>query len=308
MKKYFTTKRSLIIFAFLSCLLLLRWPAHPAEIEFPLLQSLSYFPYSDNSILEKGTFSASLDLYHSNVYMFNHYRTMVNDFEVFSSTVGVRYGLMPGGTLELYYRHSWIFGGILDKAIENFHSTFNLPDDNRAAYPRSSVNYWYKDYFSYTSGRNAASPLILAFLKKLYQRSSFSLNTRLAVGLPLSNVPGLSSGKPFVTAGLVALYKKGRFSLEFSNTITFLKKPTWLYDEDIYPRVFLSRLETTFKRFIAGFIFRTSVFKEDDIAHDGYQVYFGYKIKKFLQFIIMEDFAPFDTTPDLSFLIRIKLL
>lgn len=305
MRKQFIKKNLLLI---VCCLLLSALPLHPEEVEFPLLQSMSYFPYSDNWILEKGKFSAAVDLYYSNVYMFNHYRTMLNDFEVFSGTAGLRYGLWEGGTLELYYRHSVIFGGLLDKFIESFHRTFGLPDVNRAAYPRNSVNYRYKDYFSYTHSRGAHSPLILALLKRVYRSAHLSLNARLAVGLPLANVPGLSSGKPFLTAGLVTLYNRGKFSVEFSNYMTFLKKPTWLFDEDIYPGIFYSCLEVNFKRFISGFILRTSVFKEDDIAHDAYQVYIGYKIKKYLEFIIMEDFAPFDTTPDLSFLIRLKVL
>jgi hypothetical protein len=286
----------------------LNFNTYPVEVEFPLLQSMSYFPYSDNSLLKKGDFSGAVDLYHSNVYMFNHYKTTLNDFETFSATIGLRYGLREGGTLELYFRYSTIFGGILDKFIDNFHRTFNLPDNNRAEYPRFSVNYWFHDSFDYRESQNAVSPLVVAFLKEFYRSSHFSLKTRLALGLPLSKKPGFSSDKPFLAAGLVVAYKKGRFSLEASNYLSFFRQPSWLVDVDIRPYLFFSNLEANLGRFILGINFRSSVFKEDDIAHDGYQGYIGCRITRYLEFIIIEDFVPLDTTPDISFFIRIKFL
>ncbi|UCH93147.1 MAG: DUF3187 family protein [Candidatus Aminicenantes bacterium] len=290
------------------CLLVvvLNFNAFPVEVEFPLVQSMSYFPYADNSLLKKGEFSGTVDLYYSNVYMFNHQRTTLNDFEFFSTTVGVRYGLWEGGTLELYYRHSMIFGGILDKLIEDFHQAFNFPDTNRDEYPRFSVHYRYYDGFFYTENQSAASPLILAFLKELYSSSHFSLKTRLSLGIPLSDKPGFSSGKSSFSAGMVIGFKKKWLTLEFSNYLSFFKKPSWLADEDIRSYLFFSNLEANLGRFILGFTFRTSVFKEDDIAHHAYQGYIGFKITRYLEFIIIEDFVPFDTTPDISFYVRIK--
>jgi hypothetical protein len=286
--------------------IVLNFNAYPVEVEFPLLQSMSYFPYSDNSLLKKGDFSGAVDLHYSNVFMFNHYKTTVNDFETFSTTIGLRYGLGQVGTLELYFRHSAIFGGILDKFIDDFHRTFNFPDNNRAEYPRFSVHYWFHDAFIYTGNQNAVSPLIVAFLKELYRSSFFSLKTRLALGLPLSKKPGFSSDKPFLSAGLVLNYTKGKFSLEASNYLSFFKQPSWLVDEDIRPHLFFSNLEANIGRFILGFNFRSSVFKLDDIAHNAYQCYLGYRITRYLEFIIIEDFSPFDTSPDISFYARIK--
>jgi hypothetical protein len=288
--------------------IVLPFNAYPVEVEFPLLQSMSYFPYSDNSLLKKGDFSGAVDLHYSNVYMFNYYKTTLNDFETFSTTIGLRYGLRKGVTLELYFRHSTIFGGVLDKFIDNFHRTFKLPDNNRAEYPRFSVHYWFHDSFIYTGNQNAVSPLVVAFLKELYRSSHFSLKTRLALGLPLSKKPGFSSDKPFLAAGLVVAYQKGRFSLEAANYLSFFKQPSWLVDADTRPYLFFSNLEANLGRFILGGNFRTSVFKQDDIAHNAYQGYLGYRITRYLEFIIIEDFSPFDTTPDISFYARIKFL
>jgi hypothetical protein len=282
--------------------------AYTVEVEFPLIQSMSYFPYSDNTLLKKREFSVAVDLHYSNFFMFNHYKTTLNDFEAFSTTIGLRYGLRKSGTLELYFRHSMIFGGVLDKVIDDFHRTFKLPDNNRAEYPRFSVHYWFHDSFIYTGNQNSVSPLVLAFLKELHRSSHLSLKTRLALGLPLSKKPGFSSDKPFLSAGLVVNYTKGRFSLEASNYLSFFKQPSWLVDGDTRPYLFFSNLEANIGRFILGINFRSSVFKEDDIGHNGYQGYFGYRITRYLEFIIIEDFVPLDTTPDISFYARLKFL
>jgi hypothetical protein len=277
------------------------------EVEFPLLQSLSYFPYSDNSILSKGEFSGTVELYYSNIFSFTRELTILNDFEVFSATIAVRCGLWRGGTLELYYRQAMMLGGVMDRFIEDFHRTFHLPDDNRPEFPRNVVQYRYRDDFFYTGNQSAVSPLVLAFLKELYQTPVFSLKTRLALGLPLGKKPGFSSDKVFFSAGLIINYHKRRFSLELSNYLSMLKQPSWLTGGELRSSLFFSNLEANLGRFIWGFNFRTSAFKEDYIAHNAYQTYFGYKISRQLEFGFLEDFAPFDTTPDISVYLRVKL-
>jgi hypothetical protein len=277
-------------------------------VEFPLLQAMSYFPYRDNTLLEKGVLTGSVDLHYSNVYTFNFHRTVLNDFEFFSTVAGFRYGLGNGGTLELYLRHSALFGGTLDKFIEDFHRTFNLPDADRGAFPRNSVHYRYGDHFSYTENQNGFSPVILGYLKELYRSHHVSLKGRLALGIPLSNKPGLSSGKPFLTAGLIVSFKKKKLALEFSNYISFFKHPSWLEGEDLRSNMVFSRLEINFFRMVAGFVIRTSTFKMDDPSHTAYQIYFGYRITRRLEILIQEDFAPFDTTPDIGINLRFRFL
>lgn len=281
------------------------------EVEFPMMQSMTYFPYSDNTLLEKGQYTLRVNLHYSNVYMFNHQRTIINDFEVFSTTLGFRYGLSEKHQLnaELYFRWSTLSGGFLDKTIENFHSTFQFPHNHRAEFPRNTVHYRYKDAFCYKDRQAGTSPLVLALLKNLYTHPDehFSIKTRIALGIPLSNKAGFNSGKPFLSAGLTLYYREKWLSLDFSNYITWLGKPGWLGEEKLRRQVFFSRLELTAFRVIAGFIFRSSAFQEDDIANNAYQVYVGYKISKHLEFIILEDFAPFDTTPDISFGLRVKI-
>lgn len=294
----------------LALLFLLSGTAPAQEVEFPLMQSMAYFPYSDNSQLEKGDYSFGIDLFYSNVFMFNHYRTIITDFEVFSGTLRFRYGLSDrlGLNLEVYCRWSTIFGGFLDRGVERFHNFFGLPHNSRDEFPRYSVNYRYKDYFYHQTKKSALSPLTAALFKTVYTSDRFSLKTRISIGIPLSDIPGLSSSKPFFTGGVIVNYKKDRFSLDFSNYLALTGTPGWLDGESLRKLIFLSRLELQWKRFIGGITFRTSAFKEDDIAHPGYQFYLGYKVNGHLDIIILEDLGPFDTTPDIGFNLRIKIL
>lgn len=284
--------------------------AFAQEVEFPLVQSMVYFPYSDNSQLEKGEYSLGMDLHYSNVYMFNHYRTIINDLEMFSGTLRFRYGLSgrPGLNLEVYCRWSTFFGGFLDRGVERFHDFLGLPHNSRDEFPRYSVNYRYRDYFYHRSGKSALSPLTVALFKTLYTSDRFSLKTRVSVGIPLSDIPGLSSSKPFFTGGVIAGYTRDRFSLDFSNYLALTGTPGWLDGESLRKLIFFSRLELRWKRFIGGISFRTSPFEEDDTAHPAYQFYLGYRVNRFLDVFVMEDLGPFDTTPDVGFSIRIKVL
>jgi hypothetical protein len=279
----------------------------PRQVEFPLLQSMSYFPYSENHILKRGELSLTIDFYYSNIYMFNHHRTIINDFELFSNSLGLRYGLAPGWNLEIYFRWSVIFPGILDKAIEGFHDLFKIPDTNRAEFPAFAVLYKYKDYLLYEAKKSSSSPLIMAVLREIHKAKNMSLNGRVLLGLPVQKTPGFSSNKPFFGSGIIFLYKKNKFNLELANYITLTSKPSWIKDEVLRKTFFFSNLELGLARFIGGFIYRSSIFREDDIAHHTFQGYIGYKISQNIEFIILEDFAPFDTSPDISFNLRIKL-
>jgi hypothetical protein len=283
-------------------------PLRAGDVEHPLMQSFTYFPFNDNSSVARGKLAVNLDLSYSNVYMFNDGYTVLNDFENFSGTIAFRCGLTRTGTLEVYYRHTFIMGGILDKFIEDFHRFFKLPDNNRGDFPRNSVNYRFKDAYLYTGGENAASPLTVAYLKEFYRGEGITLKGRLAIGIPLSSKPGFSSGKPFITAGVVAEYRKKWFSAQWSGYLSYMKAPKWLQGEPMKSRVFFTQLELRAWRFIGGLVYRSSPFLQGDMAHGAYQGYLGYRISRRFEFIINEDFEPFDTTPDIGFHLRVKII
>jgi hypothetical protein len=283
------------------------WTLNAVDVEFPLIQSMSYFPYSDHDTLSKNRWRVSLDMYYSNIYMFDYERTTVNDMETLSTTLALGYGLTDKITLEFYYRVMFAFGGLMDGLIVDFHDLFGLAEGGRNQYPRNEVNYRYKDAFSYESGTIGQSPLIFGVLGKLYQKNNFNLNGRIALGLPISSKPGFSSSKPFITMGLILLYKKENFSIDFSNHVSLFKNPNWLVSEDLKKPVFLSEIRMNYKRIFAGFLYKSTPFRIADLSNGAYQVYIGYKIWKYFELSIIEEFPPMDTTPDVSFNLKIKL-
>lgn len=299
-------KKHLKIIAFL-LLVVGCWTLNAVDVEFPLIQSMSYFPYSDHDTVLKNRWRLSLNMYYSNIYMFDYERTTVNDMETLSTTLALGYGLTNRITLELYYRFMFAFGGLMDGLIVNFHDLFGLSEGGRSEYPRNAVNYRYKDAFSYESGTAGQSPLVLGVLANLYKKKNFHLNGRIAMGLPLLSKPGFSSNKPFITMGLILLYKRKNFSIDFSNHLSLFKNPNWLAAEDLKKRVFHLEIRMNYKRLFGGFLYKSTPFPVNDLSNGAYQVYIGYKIGKYFELSLVEEFPPMDTTPDVSFNLKIEL-
>lgn len=297
-------KKSLIILLLINFCFVL----YGGDVEFPLVQSISFFPFYEETLLEKNSYSLSLDTYYSNIFMFDGRKTTVSDMEVFSNILSFRYGLLKSLSLELYYRVSFIHGGSLDRFVMNFHETFNLPMAGRDAYPLNKVNYEYKDYFSYKERTAAPSSLLFAAAANFYRAENVNIMGRVGLGLPLLTKPGFSSDKPFLCAGIVLLYKFGSFTFDFSGYLSFYKTPEWLMDEPIKYNIFFTEMTAAYKRFFTGLRFRSSPFKIGDLSHQGSQLFLGYKINKSFEIAIIEDFIPYDTTPDLSVNFRINLV
>lgn len=283
------------------------WTLNAVDVEFPLIQSMSYFPYSDHDMLLKNHWRVSLNMYYSNIYMFDYERTTINDMETLSTSLALGYGLSNRITLEFYYRVMFAFGGLMDGLIVEFHDLFGLAEGGRNQYPRNKVNYLYKDAFSYDSGTIGQSPLILGVLSNLYQKNNFNLNGRIALGLPISSKPGFSSNKPFITMGLILLYRRKNFFIDFSNHVSLFKTPKWLAAEDLKKLVFHSEIRISYNRVFGGFLYKSTPFRIADLSNGAYQVYIGYKIWKYFELSLVEEFPPMDTTPDVSFNLKIKL-
>ncbi len=281
------------------------------SVEFALVQSMAYFPYSENSVLEQGDYSVILEAYYNNVFMFNHDQTVMNDYESLGLTAAVRYGIMKGGVAEIYMRSTSMFGGSMDKLIENFHETFGFPDNRRPEFPHNIVQYHLDGSFSYLESQSVFAPLVVGFFKQLYRTDRFSLNARASVGIPLSDKPGLSSNKLFFTAGAIAVLKKpgSKFSAEFSAYLSFFSQPGWLMvpEDEFRSTMFFGQMELRWRSLIGGLSLRSSPFKTGDLSHTGYQGYIGFRITRRIDFMLIEDFKPYDTTPDVSFHLRFKL-
>lgn len=280
---------------------------HSMDVEFPLIQSIVYTPYPNQPTLAKNAFRLFLDLNYANIYTFDSQKVSVNDMETFTGTLGVGYGLSDAVTLELYFRNTVAYHGIMDKFIMDFHDLFRMSQGARYEFPPNIMNYQYKNYFSYDQQAVVPSPLILGILGQIYRAGNFHLNGRLAIGLPLASKPGFSSNQPFLTGGIIFLYKTRNFSAHFSNHVSVFKDPRWMVGEDLRNHIFHSEIRLDYKKIFGGVQYKSTPFKMESLS-DAWQMYLGVKFLKRFEFSIFEEFPPMDTTPDVSFNLRIYLL
>ncbi len=300
--------RIIIVLIVCACLIFQSLPLFSLDVEFPLIQSLSYFPYWDNHALEQGDFSLDLDMYYSNTYVFDNARTIVADMESSSNVVGLRYGLSDRLTLEAYYRVTFFFGGFLDSVIIGFHDIFGLKVGGRDAFPEGLVQHSYKNYFAYNENMTVSSPLIAGILANIYSDEHFFLNVRVSVGIPLESTPGFSSNRPFLTGGLLMQYRTGDFSIDAAGHASFFKTPDWLLQEEIQNHILASELRLRFRGVFGGLVWRSTPFLEGDLANAAYLIYLGFDITDFLEFSFIEEFPPMDTTSDVTFRLKFKIV
>jgi hypothetical protein len=301
-------KRHSIIILVLICLIAASQSLFPLDVEFPLIQSLSYFPYWDNQALEQGDFSLSLDMYYSNTYVFDNARTIISDLESSSNVVGFRYGLTDRLTLEAFYRVTFYFGGFLDSVIIGFHDLFGLKVGGRDAYPQDLVQYSFRNYFSYKENQTVSSPLIAGLVGNIYEDDYFFLNARVAVGIPLESTPGFSSNRPFLTGGLMMRYTSGDFALDVAGHASFFKTPDWLLREEMDNHILTSELRLRYKCVFGGVLWRSTPFQTGDLSNPAYLAYIGVNITDYLEFSLIEEFPPMDTTSDVTFRLKFNIV
>lgn len=272
-----------------------------SDVEFPLVQSFSYFPYVQNDMLFNGEEKITIDIGYSNTYMFNYDRDIVNDFDTATATFGYRRSILRNLNVEFYLRAGVMYGGIMDKLIEDFHRLIGNGEDGRSEFPRNTVNFKYKDIFSYNSSQALTGPFIAGILTKLYDGSLIDINLRASLGIPLQNKTGISSGKPFLTTGVIFLYRKNKLFLDMSLYTSFFKPPEWAEAENVRSRMFFFNLHGSYKKIFGGFLFRSTPFREGDISNPAYQVYLGYRISDHISISMYEEIPPMDTVTDVTF-------
>jgi len=277
------------------------------DIEFPLVQSFVYYPYEENDVLLKGKFDMNFNLYQSNIFTFNKSDNIMNDFGLSSGIFGTRYGLTNNLTVELYLRYMAITGGFLDGFIENFHSFFGLPDAYRPDYSRDIINYHNKDFFLYENKTGNMSPLVISLLTELITGDYYELKGRIGIGIPIKSKPGISSDKAFLTTGFIFTYEHNNWKIDLSTYLSWFKNPEWFEKVELKSKTIYSEIRVRYKKFLTGFIFKNSPLVYGESGRNAYQIQLGFVINKNLEFLFLEDFAPFDTTPDVSFNLRIKL-
>lgn len=275
--------------------------SYPSDVEFPLIQSFSYFPYIKNEMLDNGNHEFVLDIGYSNIYMFNYDKDIVNDFETGTLTIVYRKSILKNLNVEFHLRAGILYGGIMDKFIEDFHKLIGNGEDNRGDFPRNSVNYQYKDVFSYNKSISFSGPFIAGILTKLYDGKDVDINFRVSLGIPLQEKVGISTGKPFLSTGFIFLYRKNKLAVDLSLYGSFFKIPEWYDPEEVRSRMFVFKLHGAYKKIFGGFLFRSTPFRYSDLSNPAYQMYFGYRITDKISISMYEEIPPMDTIPDVSF-------
>lgn len=279
-----------------------------ADPGFPLVQSLASFPFDEEALpLERGRVASTLTLSAGNVFMFSDDGSTTSDLETLEVILALRLGISRSLCLEIYSRWSGIHGGWMDGLIENFHDAFGLPDNGRPIFPRDQVDYRLQDRFSLDRAQGVTGPFTAALTANLNRDRALSLGGRLGVQVSPAGAPGLLSGRPVLIAGGWLHWKRGKWMLGLSGHLAFFNPPAWLDDLAIHPRIFLAEAWARLGWFRAGLIHRTSPYRSGDQAHAGWQILLGVRLMRGVELRFQEDLAPFDSTPDVRFSIRLRL-
>lgn len=289
-------------------LLILSVPSPAADPGFPLVQSLVSFPFDEDAPrLEPGQVAASFTLSGGNVFMVNGSDAGEYDFETLEAVLALRIGISRTFTLEIYSRWSGIYGGWMDGMIEGFHDTFGLPDNRRPMYTRARVVYSFLDLFEHRRSVGVTGPFTLALNADLARGRHFGMGGRLALQASPAGMPGLLSERPALIAGMWLRWERGSRELGISGDVAFFKTPEWLEGIAITPRIIMMRAWFRLGWFRTGIAWRSSPYRSGDEADAGLQILLGFRIFRGIEFRIQEDLAPFHTTPDIRFGIRLRL-
>ena len=279
-----------------------------ALVEFPLIQSMAYFPFSADPPPEASRFTLTLETHYSNIYAMAFDQEVANDFEMFSALLAGRYGISDRTFVEMYYRFFYVHGGFFDGIIEDFHGLLGLSLGGRDAAGRNEVDYRYPGFFQYGDSTGGSSPLLISLGHTLLKSPTTRLVGRLFAGIPVVSKPGFVSDKPFFGAGLMLDTQVSLIRVHLSAHLAAVGEPEWLEGEPLHSTVFHSNLELAYRRLKLGFALRTSPFKSGDPGHNGHQIYLGYRIARWLEAGFVEDLPPFDTTLDVGIYLKFYIL
>ena len=294
---------------FLSMALLCLIPLslYSMDVEFPLVQAMTHFPFPTSRSPGTGGREFFLELNHSNIYSYDSARFNVNDMGIFGVTVGFRYGLGPNLTLEAAQRVSFITPGVLDPVIVGFHDLFGLKQGGRGEYPENQVLYRLGEAFKYTGSRAALLPLVVGVCARVWHRPGAEATLRLAAGIPLDPLPGFSSDRPFVTAGLTLAFSGGDWRFKLNPRISFFRSPSWAEGIPMRERIAALELGVHYRRWSLDMLLRSSPFEETELANRAWVIRLGFRLLPWLELAIIEEFPPMDTTADVTFSWRVIL-
>jgi hypothetical protein len=296
-------------FVIKSCLIvLLGWAAissaFATDIVFPPIQAFAHFPYMDDVLAGPRRFRFGFSFAADNTLEYCGEYPARFDFESLSAGFSVRYGLTRKINLEFYIKGSHIWGGLFDRAIETFHFAFGFPNGFRGEVDENRVEYRYHDLYDYRSARSVLLPPVIAILSEIFADDRWTVKTRLALGIPVHPLPGLSSDRPFAAAGCILAYETGRLRIAWAHYLAAMKKPSWLRGEKAASTIYFSDLKVSYRSLFAALTFRTSPLRDRYVGQDGLQLLAGLKFRSGLEIGFVEGLPPMETTSDIGLYVQ----
>lgn len=292
-----------LLLAFLACLL----PLQAQEIHFPFIQALAWIPPQEDRVLPRGDHSWEFTISDANIFSFSQDFAAINDLAVLALVFSHRRAISAGLTLEVSGGFRFGYNSGLDQLIKKVDSWLGYSDSGRDIFPDDTIHYRFKDRFFYTRDQWIAAPLVVGLAARIRRFGAVDLNGRLALGIPLADRPGFASRKPYLLAGLMGEYFRGRVSVEAALQAVFFDRPGWLALEDTRRYYFQAEVKATLSSWALGVIMRSSPLAFRENANPGRMIYLAFRFKNGIEIGLMEDLPPMDTVPDVAMFIKLDL-
>jgi hypothetical protein len=282
-------------------------PLSAQEIQFPFIQALAWIPSLEGRVLPPGERSWEFTISDANIFSFTHDFEAINDLSVLAFCFSHRRPLSRSLTLEVSGGFRGYYDGGLDQFIKKVDSALGYSDSGRDVFPEKTIHYKYKDRFYYTRNRWAPSPLVIGLATRIRRFGAVDLNGRLGLGIPLSDLPGISSKRPYLLAGVMGEYDRDKVSVSASLLAVYFDRPGWLSGEDSRRHYFQSEVKATLSRWVLGVILRSSPLTFSENANTGRMMYIAFRFKNGIEIGLMEDLPPMDTVPDVAMYVKLDL-
>ena len=221
----------------------------------------------------------SLQVYQANIFerKDEYFLDLAETRVVFSS--GFKISRKTG--VFLYFPMIYINGGFMDGIIDRFHSAFGFPDGGRGEYPYGRVVYYLRDRELSRTGFLPGEPQVFLF---------YGEKLRIITGfkVPFKN-DGFRSGKAWGFLGFSWEENLKGYRISGEHGVASGEG-----------RIFFSRLRITKGRTSAGFLLRTSPYREGDLSHPATAVFLNIRLWKGIHIGLVEDLAPYDTSADFT--------
>jgi hypothetical protein len=282
-------------------------PMQAQEIHFPFIQALAWIPPQEGRVLAPGEKGWEFTISDANVFSFSQDFEAINDLAVLAIAFSHRRALSAGVTFEISGGFRYCYNSSLDQFIMKVDSWLGYSDSGRDIFPEDTIHYRFKDRFFYTKSHWIPAPLVAGLAARIRRFGAVDLNGRLGLGIPLADRPGFASRKPYLLAGLMGEYVRGKVSVDAALQAVFFDRPGWLTAQDTRHSFLQAEVKATLSQWVLGIILRSSPLTFAENANSGRMIYIAFRFKNGIEIGLMEDLPPMDTVPDVAMYVKLDL-